>query len=176
MSDKRIRLSGAAYKKAAKEKLEKTDNMLRKIPKLHLYFAATNPEKTESELKKYSPKNIDKIGNNLDGAYEVQTNQVDVQNDNEHAEEGTSANERQTEIIKSSFHNVGHASQIPLSDPAKWNYDSDSINFLLENPPKLDLQKLPFEKTKRIIGNTSRCLTPDNFMRKLQNGEKKIRD
>lgn len=45
MSNKRIKLSCAAYKKAAKEKLEKTDNLLRKIPKLHSYFVATNPEK-----------------------------------------------------------------------------------------------------------------------------------
>jgi len=50
MSDKRIRLSGAAYKKAAKEKPEKTDNLLRKIPKLHSYSAATNPEKVSAYM------------------------------------------------------------------------------------------------------------------------------
>ncbi|XP_022177651.1 solute carrier family 15 member 1-like [Myzus persicae] len=102
MSDKRIKLSGAAYKKAAKEKLEKTDNLLRKIPKLHSYFAATNPEKTESELKKNSPKKIDKIESCLAVAYEIQSNQIDVQIDNKNAEEATSTNEQQ--VIESEFY------------------------------------------------------------------------
>lgn len=44
MSDKRVRLSGAAYRKAAKEKLVKTDCLLSKIPKLNSYFVTTNPE------------------------------------------------------------------------------------------------------------------------------------
>ncbi|KAL4107520.1 hypothetical protein QTP88_017857 [Uroleucon formosanum] len=91
--DKRIKLSGAAYKKAAKEKLEKTENLLRKIPKLHSYFAATNLEKTESELKKNSPKKIDEIKSCLAGAYEIQNNQIDVQIDNKNPEEATSTNE-----------------------------------------------------------------------------------
>ncbi|KAL4131016.1 hypothetical protein QTP88_008376 [Uroleucon formosanum] len=71
MLDKRI-----TYKKAAKEKLEKTDNLLRKIPKPHSYFAATNPEKTESELKKNSSKKIDEIESCLAGAYEIRRTNI----------------------------------------------------------------------------------------------------
>ncbi|KAL4126380.1 hypothetical protein QTP88_010602 [Uroleucon formosanum] len=67
-------------------------------------------------------------------------------------------------------------SQIPGPDPVKWNLNLDSINFLLANPPKIDISTIPFAETKRMFGNISRRLTPDHFMRKLQNGEKKLRE
>ncbi|XP_060846412.1 zinc finger MYM-type protein 1-like [Rhopalosiphum padi] len=67
-------------------------------------------------------------------------------------------------------------SQIPGPDPVKWNLNLDSINFLLANPPKIDISTIPFAETKRMFGNISRRLTPEHFMRKLQNGEKKLRE
>jgi len=54
------------------------------------------------ELKKNSPKNIEKIENCLAGTYEVQNNQIDVQIDNKNAEEATSTNERQI-LLKNFF-------------------------------------------------------------------------
>jgi len=38
MSGKRIKLSGAAYQKAAKEKKKNNEELLQKIPKLHSFF------------------------------------------------------------------------------------------------------------------------------------------
>jgi hypothetical protein len=38
MSGKRIKLSGAAYQKLAKEKKKNNEELLQKIPKLHSFF------------------------------------------------------------------------------------------------------------------------------------------
>lgn len=38
MSGKRIKLSGAAYRKVAKEKKKNNEELLQKIPKLHYFF------------------------------------------------------------------------------------------------------------------------------------------
>ena len=38
MSGKRIKLSGAAYQKAAKEKKKNNEELLQKIPKVHSFF------------------------------------------------------------------------------------------------------------------------------------------
>lgn len=38
MSGKRIKLSGAAYQKVAKEKKKNNEELLQKIPKLHSFF------------------------------------------------------------------------------------------------------------------------------------------
>ncbi len=55
------------------------------------------------ELKKNSPKKIDKIESCLAGAYEIQSNQIDVQIDNKNAEEATSTNEQQV-LLKKIFY------------------------------------------------------------------------
>lgn len=72
--------------------------------------------------------------------------------------------------------NVNNDVQIPEPDRTKWNLNLDSINFLIINPPKIYVTTIQFEKTKIIINNVTRCLTTDNFSRKLQNGEKKLRN
>ncbi|KAL4143365.1 hypothetical protein QTP88_005703 [Uroleucon formosanum] len=79
-------------------------------------------------------------------------------------------------LAEITVYDFNEKSQIPGPDPVKWNLNLDSINFLLANPPKIDISTIPFAETKRMFGNISRRLTPDHFMRKLQNGEKKLRE
>ncbi|XP_022168749.1 uncharacterized protein LOC111032655, partial [Myzus persicae] len=157
MSGKRIKLSGAAYQKAAKEKKKNNEELLQKIPKVHSFFPTrivrspeSIPTEEYSQSKTCLPTDISKI--------EIPLNTTD---------------ETKAKITVYDFNDQ---SQIPGPDPVKWNLNLDSIDFLLANPPKIDLSTIPFAETKRMFGNISRSLTPDNFMRKLQNGEKKLRE
>jgi len=50
MSDRKIRQSGAQYRKAAKQKAENATKLLKTIPKVTLFFkSAETTEKTTSE-------------------------------------------------------------------------------------------------------------------------------
>ena len=73
MSEKRRKLSGAAYKKKAHEKQEKQNKVLLNVPKLETFFNKTEKEKlchtelteeTEVEEKQISvADDVDKNGN-----------------------------------------------------------------------------------------------------------------
>ncbi|XP_060845918.1 zinc finger MYM-type protein 1-like [Rhopalosiphum padi] len=173
MSGKRIKLSGAAYQKLAKEKKKNNEELLQKIPKLHSFFPARiveNSELISTEEYSQSQTDISKIEIPFNTADDTKVTEIITQ---PHSLQNFSFKSYQTEIT---VYDCNDKSQIPGPDPVKWNLNLDSINFLLANPPKIDISTIPFAETKRMFGNISRRLTPEHFMRKLQNGEKKLRE
>ncbi|KAE9544393.1 hypothetical protein AGLY_001572 [Aphis glycines] len=80
------------------------------------------------------------------------------------------------ELITSSSKNVSVSKQFPGSDLAEWNLDSDTIDYLLKNPPFVNSIDIDFKSTKRLCGKNIRKLPYDIFERCLLNGERKKRN
>ncbi|XP_031327474.1 zinc finger MYM-type protein 1-like [Photinus pyralis] len=166
MSDGRKRLSGAQYKALAEEKRRKIQAVLDKTQNLKNYFL-TKPTNSQEQTDCSESEDLEVVS----------VVPIPIPPDN-----AVNAEAVDTVTEASSSSNVESACPSPClpaivsNDPADWNINDDTINYLMSLPNEIcQNTDEDFSLTKIVNGGKSRCLTKNVFRRKLANGEEQPR-
>ncbi|KAL4084944.1 hypothetical protein QTP88_027810 [Uroleucon formosanum] len=151
MSGKRIKLSGAEFRKRADEKNKKDQLIISQTSKIQSFFKK-KPESDELIEKSLKINNSDGLNEKL------------LKTDDE--------------TLKSDIKVFCKTTDVPIfpsQDPALWEINSDMIDFFIRNPVVSNPKIINFDNTIRKCGEFNRKLPHDIFKRKLLNGEIKDR-
>lgn len=166
MSDgrSRKRLSGAAYRKAAQEKLEKNEAISKKIPKISTFF-----RKTEAGLEStdQSPSQVVVVeaGGSSDEHSKAESERPYVLDQETHQE--IFDDDMRVDVQE----NLEIADDKFVYDPAVWPINEETREKVIQNGINQDFSKLDLSRSKRFVGGQHRYLTQSLFQSKLINGK-----
>uniref|UniRef100_A0A2H8TGB8 Zinc finger MYM-type protein 1 n=1 Tax=Melanaphis sacchari TaxID=742174 RepID=A0A2H8TGB8_9HEMI len=151
MSGKRIKLSGAEFRKRAEEKNKKDKLIISQTSKIQSFFKK-KPESVELIEKSLKINQSDELVEKL-----LKTDDETLNSDIQ------------------VFSKTTNVPICPSQDPALWEINSDMIDFFIRNPVVSNPKIINFDNTIRKCGEFNRKLPHDIFKRKLLNGEIKDR-
>ncbi|XP_050546619.1 uncharacterized protein LOC126908493 [Daktulosphaira vitifoliae] len=199
MSDGRKRLSGSAYKKVAKLKLEKEQKVISQTAKLTSFFGnqrpsiSNSPNEIETTAEQISNESSDKNEPNLQSPLEALANENQIIKNSEKQLINTSSITPSEHPLHCTFETMENENQlieysellntssiIPSSDPALWSINEDLINYVCFHGFTQDLSIINFSKSKRSFLRTvkgikktiNRSCKISYFQGTLKNGEK----
>ncbi|XP_046752385.1 zinc finger MYM-type protein 1-like [Diprion similis] len=172
MSDGRKKLSGAEYRKRAKEKTEKQDEVIKKMNKLEAFFKKPAVSITDPENDHYSSPPCAMI-KTIDGA---NTEQPDT------STSSTCSNQivasivhagATADILTESLNNAKNENNtLDVSeDPAQWLINDKTRDWIAINGVQQNMH-VDFSQSQRLYEDRTRHLSKSLFERQLLNGEK----
>lgn len=162
--EKRNRLSGAAYRKKAQEKIENEKSLLGKIPKISSFFPSGS---TSIQLPAPGPTSSEqKISNKNDDIQSGQSGTTQTDDDR-----------RTIEQISPPSTTLLSVEYTVSKDPADWIINDKTIEAVIRNPPKQNTNADFLDSAvKENSTGINRYLTKKHFYKKLLNGETQFRD
>ncbi|KAL4085416.1 hypothetical protein QTP88_027275 [Uroleucon formosanum] len=158
MSDGRKRLSGAAYKKASKLKLEKEKKIISQTAKLTTFFGNSLPSTSDLQSETFKTELFSSEPSNKN---EQDPLEISVVKNN---------------LVNNAEKQLHTSSSIPSKDPALWELNETTRDYVAINGACQNLDDLTFLRSKRNYSDQSRRLSINLFQRKLLNGEKSMRN
>jgi hypothetical protein len=185
MSEKRKKLSGAAFRKLSNEKRERETSLLKSVKKVDSYFSKkgqvneNSQHENESQNDELSVNPSKTTSSSDNDSSKVQTvNIVEISNtDNDEdnrsnvATEIKSNNNCEKDVQVGDLNGTGLVSD----DPIEWVVNDATIEILLRRGIKQN-KNCDFSTSKRKFGDKTRCLTESTFYRQLANGEIRSRE
>lgn len=181
MSDGRKRLSGSQYRKSAKVKKEKEDEVIRKSRKVESYFHKVDSDVSEpNELSTvnqlFSLKATENSGGSSGGG-EV----ADKGNNSSNLIAGSDNCYSKSEqdlceiLVCESYETDPGKCEVSLelvsSDPAKWICNEETRDYIATHGISFQNSGADFSKSKRMYADGPRYCSKNIFERKLRNGE-----
>ncbi|XP_071568451.1 zinc finger MYM-type protein 1-like [Temnothorax nylanderi] len=172
MSDGRKRLSGYQYKKIAKEKRKKEDELLEKTKRLNTFFRPITPITQDDE------NNINKpiLEGHVQNTTENEICSTSSQGSSTTSEQALYQSQKQEIALSLTTEDVSGLGLGSVSDdPAEWRIINDNlIDHLLSKEINQNLHA-DFSLSKTRFGNQDRFLSKSAFYRRLPNGENQLR-
>lgn len=170
MSDGRKRLSGAEYKKRAKQKLEEQERILKQTKKLDVFFKASK----ESENKLSVDETVEESDADVVAGTSFFDTPISVA---ESTTTTTSQNSQNDTIVSNDFVvESQYSTEEPKldsyfnKDPALWILNDTTKNLIATNGFDQNIE-LDFSNSLRTYKDQNRYLSKSLFERRLKNGE-----
>lgn len=165
MSDGRKRLSGAAYRKLAKQKADKKLQIKKQIPEISSFFKkhcdGNAVSTTELNLEDQQPMTC---------SNDIEPGSSSVSSPVKPEEEPECFTKREKEEAENASTDFMSTSEI-VDDPALWEINDATREYIIKNGIQQDIYNLDLSKSKRLDGDRNRYLSHSLFKTKLVNGQ-----